>query len=92
MPQNISAKDKEELIAKWNAAAAVRAAMIAQQTKIPDKPSVILKYELHKHGHHWLGYSIDKKGKKVSLMPAPSLFSSAVDAIGDKMVEEATRI
>lgn len=92
MPQNISAKDQEALLAKWDAAAAERAKIIAQQNRIPDKPSLTLTYKLLKFGHHWVGYTVDKKGKLIPLMPAPSLFTSAVDAIGDRMVEDATKL
>jgi hypothetical protein len=91
MPINISKVDKERLLAEWEAKALERQAIIAKEVALPEKPTLVLKYELHKFGRHWNSYSIDKKGKKHALLPAPSLFTSACDAVADRMVEDATK-
>lgn len=92
MPDNISAIDKAVLEAKWNEAARKREESIALETRIPEKPSVTLTYKIMKFGRHWNSYSVDKKGKLTQLLPAPSLFSSAVEAASDKMLEDATKL
>lgn len=89
IPKNISAVDREKLEKNWNDAAAKRAEAIQKETRIPTEPTIILKYELRKFGRHWNGYARDKKGKLIPLLPAPSLLSSAKDAILDRMESEA---
>ena len=90
MPKNISSVDQEKLNEKWNEAARKRVEDVARETKTPDKATLILVYELHRFGRHWNGYV--RKGKKlIPLMATPSLLTSAVDAVADKMTEEALR-
>ncbi len=91
LPKNISDIDKKKLEQDWIDQANKRNEAIALETTIPLEPSVILKYELHKFGRHWVGYA--REGKKlVPLMNAPSLLTSAMDAISDRMSEEALRV
>lgn len=91
MPKNIGEEDKKKLEAEWAEKARLRNEAIAREVALPEKPTLILRYELHKFGRHWNSAAIPKKGKPIYLLPAPSLFTSAVDAIGDRMVEDATR-
>ena len=89
MPNDISDVDRKVLIAKWEAAAKKRQEAIDKETMIPTKANLILRYELQRFGHHWQGYSLDKRGKRVPLLAAPSLFTSAVDAVADQMTDDA---
>lgn len=91
MPKNISAEARAKLEAAWTESARIRNAAIAREVAVPAKPSLILKYEIHKFGHHWNSFAVDKKGKRVPLMPAPSLFTSACDAITDQILEDVTK-
>jgi len=91
MPKNISAEDKLALEAKWNEAADKRNEAIARETKIPTEPSMTLRYQLRKFGHWWNAYASAPNGKYYPLLNAPSLLSSAMDAITDKMSEEALK-
>jgi hypothetical protein len=91
MPINISAADKKKLEAGWDEAAARRNEAVAKEMALPDKHSLVLKYQLQKFGRHWVGYAVDKRGKLIPLLPAPSLFTSACDAVADRMVEDATK-
>jgi len=89
MPMNISAEDKEAVEKFWNDQAEIRKQAIEKETATPTEPSKKYKYELWKYGKHW--QAIFANGpRKVKLLPCPSLFSSAVDALIDKM-EEAIR-
>lgn len=91
MPKNISEEDKKKLEAEWAEKARIRNEAIAREVALPVKPTLVLKYQLLKFGRHWNGFATDKRGRLIPLLPAPSLFTSAVDAIGDRMVEDATR-
>jgi hypothetical protein len=90
IPVNISAEDKKLLEAEWDKKAKERNEAIERETRIPTEPSLILKYEIHKFGRHWMSYSVYGK-KRVPLLNGPSLFTSAVDALNDKMSEEVSK-
>lgn len=92
MPQNISAVEKEALEKKWNEAAKKREEDIARETRIPTEASATLSYQLKRFGKHWNAYSKDARGRWVALLNAPSLLTSAMDAITDKMSDEALRV
>jgi hypothetical protein len=90
MPSNISAEDKAKLEADWAEKARLRNEAVSRETAIPKEASLILKYELHKFGRHWMAYS--RNGRQLKpLLLGPSLFTSAMDAISDKMAEEASK-
>lgn len=88
--QNISESDKQKLIDEWNRQAAERAAMVARENAPPTKPTRILTFQLHQYGRYWQAFVLD--GKKMSpLLGAPSLLSSALDALEDAMLQRANR-
>lgn len=88
MPTNISEVDKKALEEKWNEDARKRAEMIEKETQMPIEPSRKIKVELWQYGRHWQAvYSNGPQKKK--LLPAPSIFNSAIDALTDKLTEEA---
>ena len=89
MPANISAEDRKALEAEWTKKALERNAAIEKETRTPTEASLILKYEIHKFGKHWNSYAKDGK-KLIPLLSAPSLFTSAVDALTDKISEEVS--
>lgn len=90
-PQNISAHDKSVLEAKWNKQAEDRIEAIANETKTPTEESLTLHFQLRKFGKHWNGYY--KKGRSyVSVLPTPSLLSSVMDLLMDKMADEALKV
>ena len=95
MPKNISAVDKAALIAGWEKQAADRESAIARETKVPEIPGLTLRYELRKFGKHWNGYAPENVGKSrryAPLLNAPSLLSSAIDALTDRMSEDASKL
>ena len=92
IPQNISAVDMAALKAGWNEKARLREEAIANETRTPKEATLTLRYQLRKFGHHWNSYAANSSGKMVPLLNAPSLLSSAIDALSDRMTEEAIRI
>jgi hypothetical protein len=91
IPKNISELDRSNLESVWNEAARKREEEIARETKIPEESSLTLKYQLRRFGKWWNAYAPNEKGKMVPLLNAPSLLSSAIDALTDRMGEEASR-
>jgi hypothetical protein len=91
LPKNISEADRKKLEAGWNQQAADRAAAIAAETRTPTEPSLVLVYELRKFGRHWNAY-VRKNRKLIPLLPAPSLKSSAIDALIYRMEDEASAV
>ena len=91
VPKDISAVDKAALEKKWNDAAKKREENIARETMTPTEPSLTLKYQLKKFGRHWNAYAADAKGKMIPLLNAPSILNSAIDALSDRMSEEALK-
>ena len=87
---NISDVDKKRLEADWNEKARLRNEAIEKETAVPKVPSLILRYELHRHGRHWMSY-VRHGAKLTPLLLAPSLFISAQDAITDKMAEDVRK-
>lgn len=91
LPHNISAIEKEALQKKWDEAAKKRAEDISNETRIPTEPSITLNFRLKKYGKHWNAEY--KNGVKfLPLLPAPSLLSSAMDALYDKMADQALNV
>lgn len=90
MPKNISAADKKALEQSWADQAQKRNDAIARETKIPDLSSLTLGYQLRKFGKHWQAYH-KVKDKFVPILPAPSLLTSAMDAMIDAAESEALR-
>jgi len=86
LPTNISAADKLALETEWNEKARIREEAIAKETKVPEEFNLKLKFEIRRFGRFWNSYA-QKKNKMVPLLPCPSLFSSAIDALTDKMEE-----
>ena len=90
LPSNISEVDKKRLEGEWNEKARLRNEAIERETAIPKEASLVLKYEIHKFGRHWMSYA--KHGKHlIPLLLAPSLFTSAQDAISDRMCEDVRK-
>lgn len=91
LPKNISAADKLALENKWNEQARIRNEAIERETKIPDEASEILHFQLRKFGKHWNAYY--KKGVKFfPVLAAPSLLSSAMELLTDKMADQALKV
>ena len=89
MPKNISAEEQAALTKKLDDAARLREESVARETKTPTESSETLKYQLRKFGRHWNAFAANPKGKMIPLMPAPSLLTSAIDAITNRMIDEA---
>lgn len=88
--QNISDVDKKKLIDMWDQQASDRAANVAREAKVSEKPTRVLRFELHQYGRYWQAFVLD--GKKMSpLLGAPSLLSSALDSLEDAMLQRANR-
>jgi hypothetical protein len=91
LPKNISDEEKASLEKKWADAARIREEAIANETRIPDEPKRKLKFELRQFGKHWNAYY--KEGVRfVPLLPAPSLLSSALELLADKMADQALKV
>lgn len=88
--KNISQEEQKRLHAEWDRKAADRAAQVAKETAQPSIPSKILRFELRKYGRHWNAYYIDGK-RSATLMPAPSLLTSALEAVEEAMHQLAIR-
>jgi translation initiation factor 2 alpha subunit (eIF-2alpha) len=91
MPANISAEDRKKLESEWAEKARLRNLAVEKETRIPTECSLVLKYQLRKYGKHWIAFaaSDSEKGKMLPIQPAPSLLTSAIDALANKMSEEA---
>lgn len=88
--KNISDADKQKILDGWDQQAADRAAAVARETAMPTKPTRVLTFQLHQYGRYWQAFVLD--GKKMSpLLGAPSLLSSALDALEDAMLQRANR-
>lgn len=97
--KNISDADKKKIIDGWDKQAAKRAADVARESATPEKPTKVLKFELHQYGRYWQAFVIEDgkphKGQPVKLstplLGSPSLLSSALDALEDAMLQRANR-
>jgi hypothetical protein len=88
--KNISEQDKKKIIAEWDRQAANRAAIVARECAAPTKATRTLVFQLQQFGRYWQASVIDGK-KLVPLLGAPSLLSSALDALEDAMLQRANR-
>lgn len=90
IPRNASKEQLAALDSEWKEKARIRNAAVARQVAIPETPTKFLHYELRKFGRHWNAYiGYGKKAEPV--LPAPSLLSSALDALYDCMCDEAMK-
>lgn len=90
IPKNISASDLAKLQSKWDEQARVRREAVERETAIPINPSKIIRFELRKFGRHWNAYLVENK-RSTALMPTPSLLSSAMEAMEESIVDQASR-
>lgn len=88
MPTNISQVDREKLEQKWKEDARIRNEAVDKETKIPDLPKRKIKVELWQFGKHWQAVHCNGPYKKF-LLSAPSILNSAMDALTDKLTDEA---
>lgn len=88
MPQNISKADSDALKASWEENARLRNEAIRKETHIPTEPKRKIKVELWQYGRHWQAVYCNGPHKQ-KLLAAPSILNSAMDALTDKLTDEA---
>lgn len=86
--RNISLADKQKYLDDAELASMDRAERVAKETAMPSVASKTLKFEIRKFGKYWQAYAPNGDGKLKSLLPAPSLLISALDAMADEMYNQ----